>query len=142
MPKKRSKSEKRERKQRQRENQSKNTKEIIKERDAHRKKQERNLETDEAKKKRKEENAARIKKMREKFVTESVQDRRRRIKRKIGTENGEEASWIRKSMKEMNTEEKRDYMKERSKWSRKTDSDQKKRNKEYLIEKENIKQEL
>lgn len=129
MPKKRSKSEERERKRRQRENQSKKMKDIIKERDAYRKKQDRNLETEDAKKKRKEENLARIKKMREKFSSENVQDRRQRLrmKRHIGTENGEEASWIRKSMKEMNIEEKRDYMKERTKWSRKTDSDQEKR---------------
>ena len=57
-------------------------KDVIKERD---------LETEDAKKKRKEENAARIKKMREKFTSESVEDRRQilRIKEQIETENGE-----------------------------------------------------
>ena len=74
----------------QRENQSKNMKDVIKERA---------LETEHAKKKRKEENAARMKKMREKFSSESLEDIRQilRIKEQIGTENGDEASWIRKA---------------------------------------------
>jgi hypothetical protein len=129
MPKKRSKSEERERKQRQRENKSEKEKDIIKERDAYRKKHERNQETEDANKQRKALNAERIKKMREKLSNESIEDRRHRlrIKKCIGIENGKEASWIRKSMEEMNIEEKRDYIRKRSKWSRETDSDEKKR---------------
>ena len=49
------------------------------------------METEGTKKQRKEMNAARIKKMREEFLNESIQERRRRlrIKKHIGIEDGE-----------------------------------------------------
>jgi hypothetical protein len=44
----------------------------------------------------------------------------------IGVENGDEASWIRKLLKEFSSEEKRDYGRKMTKWFRETESEEKK----------------